>query len=64
VDADFTAGRAAGVNGTPTFFVNGVPLVGNEYLDVFRAAIDRALAEAHASGLPRAEYYERAVLGR
>jgi protein-disulfide isomerase len=64
VDADAAAARAAGVNGTPTFFVNGVPLVGARPIGEFRTAIDRALAEARASGLTRAEYYDRAVLGR
>jgi protein-disulfide isomerase len=64
LDADVAAALAAGVAGTPTFFVNGLALVGNQPIDRFRSAIDRARSEARASGLPRAEYYDRAVLGR
>jgi protein-disulfide isomerase len=33
-----------GVDGTPTFFINGTPLVGAQPLDAFAAAVDRALA--------------------
>ena len=39
-----------GVDGTPTFFVNGTPLVGAQPLEAFTAAVDKALA---ASGKPR-----------
>jgi protein-disulfide isomerase len=34
------------VNGTPTFFVNGRRIVGAQPIDVFKRAIDRALAES------------------
>jgi len=64
VDADVAAAIAAGVSGTPTFFVNGAPLEGNQPIGTFRAAIDRARADASGSGIPRADYYDRAVLGR
>jgi protein-disulfide isomerase len=37
-------GKAAGVTGTPTFFVNGRPLVGAVPIEEFRAVIDRELA--------------------
>jgi protein-disulfide isomerase len=33
-----------GVDGTPTFFIDGVPLVGAQPLEAFVAAIDKALA--------------------
>jgi protein-disulfide isomerase len=36
-------GKAAGVTGTPTFFVNGRPLVGAVPLEEFRAVIEREL---------------------
>ena len=42
--ADFAEGRAAGVRGTPTFFVNGRQLVGAQPLPVFRKAVQDALA--------------------
>jgi protein-disulfide isomerase len=34
----------AGVRGTPTFFVNGTPLLGAQPLEAFAAAVDKALA--------------------
>ena len=37
-------GRQVGVDGTPTFFIDGVPLVGAQPLETFAAAIDKALA--------------------
>lgn len=45
VDADFAAGAAAGVSGTPSFFINGEMLVGAQPYSVIKATIDRALAE-------------------
>ncbi len=43
VQADMQEGRAAGVSGTPTFFVNGLRLVGAQPLEAFRAAVKEAL---------------------
>jgi len=45
VQSDFSAGQAAGVTGTPAFFVNGQKLVGAQPFSVFEAAIEAALAE-------------------
>lgn len=42
---DFIDGVAAGVTGTPTFFVNGKPIVGAVPFTQLKAAIDAALAE-------------------
>jgi len=44
VDADLAAGEAAGVTGTPAFFVNGVPYSGAIPIEEFRRAIDAELA--------------------
>lgn len=44
VDRDQADGAAAGVSGTPTFFINGRPLVGAQPFSQFQAAIDRELA--------------------
>jgi protein-disulfide isomerase len=52
VKADVAEGRAAGVRGTPTFFVNGRRLVGAQPLDAFREAVEDALAEAAAGKRP------------
>jgi protein-disulfide isomerase len=44
VQADSAQGQGFGVTGTPTFFINGVALVGAQPFDVFKANIDRILA--------------------
>jgi protein-disulfide isomerase len=46
VRASVAEGRALGVASTPTFFVNGSPLIGAQPVDVFREAIDEALRRA------------------
>ena len=43
VEADFAEGRELGVRSTPTFLVNGKPLVGAHPVEAFRSAIDDAL---------------------
>jgi protein-disulfide isomerase len=43
VEADVAEGRAAGVRGTPTFFINGERLVGAHPVENFRSAINDAL---------------------
>ena len=40
VNDDFNVGRDLGVTGTPTFFVNGRPLVGAQPLEAFMAVIE------------------------
>lgn len=42
VQQDMATGRRLGIRGTPTFFVNGSPLVGAQPLSAFRSAIQRA----------------------
>jgi protein-disulfide isomerase len=43
IEADFTGGVRSGVNGTPTFFVNGVRYDGDwTDVDAFAAALERA----------------------
>ena len=43
VEADVAQARALGVRSTPTFFINGRPLVGAQPVENFRAVIDDAL---------------------
>jgi protein-disulfide isomerase len=44
VKEDFRSGVISGVNGTPTFFINGIRYNGTYYLWDISKAIDRALA--------------------
>ncbi len=43
VEADVSQARALGINGTPTFLVNGRTLVGAHPIETFRSVIDEAL---------------------
>ena len=43
VDADVGQAQALGVTGTPTFFVNGTPLIGAHPVETFREVIEGAL---------------------
>jgi protein-disulfide isomerase len=52
VDADVTAGQAAGVGGTPAFFINGRPLLGGPTFDAFKRIIDEEL-EPKQPGKPQ-----------
>jgi protein-disulfide isomerase len=45
VDADVAQARSIGVRSTPTFFVNGRPLVGAHAVETFRTVIDEALRD-------------------
>ncbi len=45
VRRDFNDGAALGVGGTPTFFINGIPLVGAQPFSNLKALIDRELNE-------------------
>ena len=46
VSQDFADGQAAGVNSTPTFFINGIKLKGAQPVSEFQRVIDRELAKA------------------
>jgi protein-disulfide isomerase len=46
VRASLAEGRALGVRSTPTFMVNGQPLVGAQPVEAFREAINDALQKA------------------
>lgn len=48
VRTDLQEGRAAGVSGTPTFFINRRRLVGSAPLQTFREAVQGALRDADA----------------
>jgi protein-disulfide isomerase len=46
VGEDFREGQERGINGTPTFVINGQTLVGLQSLSVFERTIERAEQEA------------------
>ena len=45
VEADLGQGRTIGVRSTPSFLINGRPVIGAQPVEVFRTAIDDALRE-------------------
>jgi len=49
IEADKAAAQAAGVSGTPAFFINGYFVSGAQPLPVFRRIVKRALADAAAA---------------
>jgi protein-disulfide isomerase len=49
IDKDIADGVAAGVNGTPAFFINGRSLSGAQPFEKFKEVIDEELANAKAS---------------
>jgi protein-disulfide isomerase len=60
VDADLAEGQSLGVRGTPTFFVNGIGVVGAQPFETFRALIDdqiRAAQAKLATGTPPERLY-------
>ena len=46
---DFQDGVRLGINSTPTFFINGRPLIGAQPIPAFQALIDKALQEQQHS---------------
>ncbi len=50
-----------GVSATPTFFVNGLPILGAAPISTFRRAVDVALADGRDSGMDGEAYYASLV---
>jgi protein-disulfide isomerase len=46
VEADVAQARSLGIRSTPTFLINGRPLVGAHPVETFRSAVDEALRTA------------------
>jgi protein-disulfide isomerase len=66
IDDDRRLGEALGVQGTPTFFINGRRLVGAQSFERFQALIDEELARASArlaGGVPRSGLYAALIEG-
>ncbi len=62
IDADQQLANSLGARGTPAFFINGRYLSGAQPFEAFKALIDEELAKAKQSGIPRRDYYQKAVL--
>jgi len=45
VQADTQEAQKAGVRGTPTFFINGQPLVGAQPIEAFQAVLTQQLGQ-------------------
>ena len=64
VEEDMALARRLGATGTPTFFVNGVKIVGAQALETFTSRIDELIADARervSAGAPRRRLYEALV---
>lgn len=46
VQDNYAFGQTLGITGTPTFFLNGIPMVGAQPFSVFKSYIDQELASA------------------
>jgi protein-disulfide isomerase len=60
VDKDLNEGKAAGVQGTPSFYVNGIFINGAVPFDNFKNTIDQELPKAQAkaaAGTPKSRVY-------
>ncbi len=60
IDDDLREAQALGVDGTPTFFVNGVAAVGQQSFEDLKSLVDTQLAAAQAkvaAGTPRDHVY-------
>ncbi len=64
IEADSKRGNEVGANGTPAFFINGIPLSGAQPFESFKAVIDKEMARADGllkSGTPPDKIYEKVL---
>jgi protein-disulfide isomerase len=64
IQKDMRELQALGVGATPSFFINGRFMSGAMPIDNFTALIDEELKKANQSGIPAAQYYQKAVIER
>lgn len=64
IQKDMRELQALGVGATPSFFINGRFMSGAMPIDNFTALIDEELKKATQSGIPAAQYYQKAVIER
>ncbi len=66
VDNDLALGGRLGVRGTPSFFINGRPVIGAQPIEAFKKIIDDEIARADSllrRGLPPDELYATLLTG-
>ncbi len=64
IESDSKAGNSYGANGTPAFFINGIPLSGAQPFESFKAIIDKEIQHADTllkSGTPADKLYEKVL---
>ena len=64
IERDQKTAVSLGARGTPAFFVNGRYISGARPVDDFSKLIDEELKKAKASGIPRADYYKKAIVAK
>jgi protein-disulfide isomerase len=64
INSDVALGESFGVNGTPTFFINGEMVVGAAPEAQLQGTIQTARASAEDSGVPSSAYYDQVILGQ
>ena len=64
IQADQRTAVSLGARGTPAFFVNGRYLSGAQPFPAFDALIQEELKKAKGSGIAKAEYYNKAIVGK
>lgn len=64
IKKDQSTAVALGARGTPAFFINGRFLSGAQPFESFKVVIDKELETAKASGVPKNEYYSKAVMAK
>jgi protein-disulfide isomerase len=62
IKADQSTAVALGARGTPAFFINGRFLSGAQPFESFKVLIDQELKKAKESGIPKDQYYTKAVV--
>ncbi len=61
---DQSTGVKLGARGTPAFFINGRFLSGAQPFPAFDSLIQEELKKAKDSGVARAEYYNKVIVGK
>ena len=64
IQKDQATAVALGARGTPAFFINGRFLSGAQPFPAFQTLIDEELKKAKASGVSKADYYQKVVVGK